>query len=93
MYAYFEDTTEEEFKRIMGTQICTYDWYLRRFFCLDVNYYGAIHGVKVALPLLRQTGGGSLIVVSSIEARRTLPLMSAYAASKHGKERQEDEFD
>jgi hypothetical protein len=37
-----------------------------------------------ALPHLRAGGGGALIHISSIEARRALPYQSAYAASKHG---------
>ncbi len=49
----------------------------------DVNLMGQIHGAKVALPHLRKNGG-ALICVSSVEARVSLPLHSAYAASKHG---------
>jgi Short-chain dehydrogenases of various substrate specificities len=37
-----------------------------------------------ALPHLRAAGGGALIHISSVEARRGLPFQSAYAASKHG---------
>jgi hypothetical protein len=40
----------------------------------------------VALRHLRQTGGGALIHISSLEAHRSLPLQSAYSASKHGVE-------
>jgi len=69
LYAYFEDTTEEEFCNLM-----------------DVNFLGAVNGAKTALRLLRKSGGGSLIIVTSVEARMTLPLMTAYAASKHAVE-------
>jgi NAD(P)-dependent dehydrogenase (short-subunit alcohol dehydrogenase family) len=69
VYATFEDTTPEEFRRVM-----------------EVNYLGQVHGAKVALPRLRQTGGGALIAVSSVEALVSLPLHSAYAASKHAME-------
>lgn len=51
---------------------------------LNVNLLGQIHGALAALPHLRRGGGGALIHISSVEARQTLPLQSAYAASKHG---------
>lgn len=51
---------------------------------LEVNLLGQIYGAKAALPHLRREGRGALIHVSSVEARRPLPLQSAYAASKHG---------
>lgn len=66
LYAAFEQTSPEEFKRI-----------------IDVNLMGQVYGAMVALPHLKQTGQGSLIHVTSVEARRSLPLQSAYAASKH----------
>ena len=67
LYAAFEVTTPEEFKRIV-----------------DVNLMGQVHGAMAALPYLKGEGRGALIHVSSIEARRSLPLQSAYAAAKHG---------
>lgn len=69
VYAKFEDTTPEEFRRVM-----------------EINYLGQVHGALAALPRLRQAGGGALIVVSSVEAIVSLPLHSAYAASKHAVE-------
>ncbi|GAB1542795.1 SDR family oxidoreductase [Scytonema sp. NUACC21] len=51
---------------------------------IDVNLMGQVHGAMVALPHLKREGRGALIHVSSIEARRSLPLQSAYAAAKHG---------
>jgi NAD(P)-dependent dehydrogenase (short-subunit alcohol dehydrogenase family) len=53
---------------------------------LDVNLMGYVHGAKVALPHLRQGGGGALIVISSVEGSVALPLHSAYAAAKHATE-------
>ncbi|MFH7027629.1 MAG: SDR family oxidoreductase [Heteroscytonema crispum UTEX LB 1556] len=67
LYAAFETTTAEEFKRV-----------------IDVNLMGQVHGAMVALPHLKREGRGALIHVSSIEAKRSLPLQSAYAAAKHG---------
>jgi NAD(P)-dependent dehydrogenase (short-subunit alcohol dehydrogenase family) len=66
VYATFEETTAEEFRRV-----------------LDVNVMGYVHGAQVALPRLREAGGGALIAVSSVEGLVALPLNSAYAASKH----------
>jgi NAD(P)-dependent dehydrogenase (short-subunit alcohol dehydrogenase family) len=67
VYATFEQTTPEEFRRVV-----------------EVNLIGQANGAWAALPHLRRSGGGALIMVSSIEARRALPYHSAYAASKHG---------
>ncbi len=53
---------------------------------IDVNLMGAVYGAMVAMPHLRQTGRGAYIAVSSVEARRSMPLQSAYSASKHGME-------
>lgn len=50
---------------------------------LEVNLLGQIHGALAALPYLRQRGQGALIHVSSVESTVSLPLQSAYAASKH----------
>ena len=51
---------------------------------IAVNLTGQAFGAMVALPHLRSAGGGALIHVTSVEARRSLPYQSAYAASKHG---------
>jgi NAD(P)-dependent dehydrogenase (short-subunit alcohol dehydrogenase family) len=67
IYATFEQTTPEESKQI-----------------IDTNLTGQAYGALAALPHLRRAGGGALIHISSVEARRALPYQSAYAASKHG---------
>ncbi len=51
---------------------------------VDVNLMGQVHGAMAALPYLKQQGQGALIHVSSVEAKRSLPYHSAYAAAKHG---------
>ncbi|MCU0569404.1 MAG: SDR family oxidoreductase [Oculatellaceae cyanobacterium Prado106] len=53
---------------------------------IDVNLMGQVYGAMVALPLLKREGRGALIHVTSVEARRSLPLQSPYSASKHGAE-------
>jgi NAD(P)-dependent dehydrogenase (short-subunit alcohol dehydrogenase family) len=50
---------------------------------IDVNLMGQVYGAMAALPHLRAAGRGALIHISSVEARRSLPLQSSYAASKH----------
>lgn len=51
---------------------------------IAVNLLGQAHGAYVALPCLKQGGGGALVMVSSVESMMALPYNSAYAASKHG---------
>jgi len=53
---------------------------------IEINYLGHVHGALAALPRLRQAGGGALIAVSSVESIVSLPLHSAYSASKHAVE-------
>lgn len=53
---------------------------------IDVNLMGQVYGAMVALPHLRREGRGALIHLSSVEARQSLPLRSAYSASKHAVE-------
>lgn len=53
---------------------------------IDVNLLGQVYGAMAALPHLKREGRGSLIHVSSMEGRRSLPLQSPYSSSKHGVE-------
>ncbi len=53
---------------------------------IDVNLMGQVYGAMVALPHLRRTGRGAFIAISSVEARRSMPLQTSYSASKHGVE-------
>ena len=50
---------------------------------VDVNLMGQVYGAKAALPHLKRQGG-ALIHISSMGARRGVPLQTAYCASKHG---------
>ena len=50
---------------------------------LEVNLLGQVHGAKAALPHLRR-GGGAFISMSSMGAKRGIPLQTAYCSSKHG---------
>jgi short-subunit dehydrogenase len=49
---------------------------------MDVNYFGALWGLRAALPhVLAQKG--QMVVVSSFTGKRGVPTRSGYAASKH----------
>lgn len=48
---------------------------------LDVNYFGAVHLARHALPFLERSGG-SLVFVSSVVGKRGFPTRSGYAAAK-----------
>jgi NAD(P)-dependent dehydrogenase (short-subunit alcohol dehydrogenase family) len=44
---------------------------------------GQVHGAMAAIPHLKRHGG-ALIHISSMGAKRGVPLQTAYCASKHG---------
>lgn len=50
---------------------------------MEVNFIGQVHGMKAALEHMRSQGRGTIINMGSVTSRRALPLLSAYAASKH----------
>ncbi|HEY0128449.1 MAG TPA: SDR family oxidoreductase [Rubrobacteraceae bacterium] len=50
---------------------------------IDVNLMGQVYGAMAALPHIKRQGRGGLIHISSVEAKRSFPLHSAYGASKH----------
>jgi short-subunit dehydrogenase len=52
----------------------------RRVF--ETNYWGTVHGCRVALQHLRHRGG-ALINIGSVLSERAFPLQGAYSASKH----------
>jgi short-subunit dehydrogenase len=52
----------------------------RRLF--DTNYWGVVHGCRIALEHLKEHGG-AIINVGSILSDQAIPLQSAYTASKH----------
>jgi len=51
---------------------------------IEVNLTGAFLTAKAAVPQLREAGGGSLILISSVCGLTTSPGYAAYNASKHG---------
>lgn len=49
---------------------------------VETNLLGVVHGCRVAIPILRETGGGVIINVSSIVGKVPQPFASAYVAAK-----------
>lgn len=50
---------------------------------MDINVGGVFYGMKYQLPLMMESGGGSIVNVSSIAGLRGFPNSSVYSASKH----------
>ena len=53
----------------------------RRLF--DTDYWGVVHGSRVAVEHLRKRGGGALINVGSVLSERAVPYQGPYCAAKH----------
>lgn len=51
---------------------------------IDVNLNGAFYGARLAIPLLKASGGGSIVNISSKAGQHGYPLRTPYAASKWG---------
>lgn len=48
----------------------------------DVNLHGALHLLKAVLPVMREAGRGSIVLVNSGAALSAPPALGAYSASK-----------
>lgn len=53
----------------------------RRLF--ETNFWGVVNGCRAALPVLRRSGGGTIINLGSILSDHAAPLEGFYSASKH----------
>jgi 3alpha(or 20beta)-hydroxysteroid dehydrogenase len=51
---------------------------------LDVNLIGTFLGMKTVIPLMKRSGGGSIVNISSTEGLAGTLLCGAYTASKFG---------
>jgi len=49
---------------------------------IEVNYLGTVHGTQAALAHMRPRGTGHIIQIGSALSYRSIPLQSAYCASK-----------
>jgi butyryl-CoA dehydrogenase len=50
---------------------------------MNINFWGVVHGVQAFLPYLRQSDSAHIVNVSSLFGLLSLPLQSAYNASKY----------
>ena len=48
----------------------------------DVNFFGAVHVIKAALPFLRKSNKGRIINICSVASDFAIPFQSFYSASK-----------
>ncbi|MCR8547940.1 SDR family oxidoreductase [Salipiger sp. P9] len=51
---------------------------------IDINIKGVYHGMRAALPVMTQAGGGTILTIGSGAAHRPLEGWSAYCTSKAG---------
>lgn len=51
---------------------------------IKTDLLGVIYGCKAALPVMKRQGGGTIVNVSSVLGKLSVPLQAAYCASKHG---------
>jgi NAD(P)-dependent dehydrogenase (short-subunit alcohol dehydrogenase family) len=51
---------------------------------VETNLFGAYHGMRAAVPWMREQGSGVIVNVSSVIGKVGSPYQSAYVASKHG---------
>jgi NAD(P)-dependent dehydrogenase (short-subunit alcohol dehydrogenase family) len=51
---------------------------------VETNLFGTYHGMRAALPWMREQGHGVVINVASVLGRMASPYQSAYVASKYG---------
>jgi NAD(P)-dependent dehydrogenase (short-subunit alcohol dehydrogenase family) len=59
--------------------LTTKDWR----WCLDVNLWGVIHGIRVFLPEMKAQDEGHVVVTASVAGLTSYPWLGAYNASKH----------
>lgn len=50
---------------------------------MQINYFGTIELTKLIIPSMIEHGGGHILVTSSLSGKYGIPMLSAYAASKH----------
>ncbi len=53
---------------------------------MDTIFFGAVRLTQAVLPLMRQKGGGKIVMLSSVNGLMPTPFQSAYVAAKHALE-------
>ena len=61
---------------VEGASYADYEW------LMGINFWGVVYGTKEFLPLLKQSGDGHIINISSLFGLTAQPTQSAYNASK-----------
>lgn len=51
-------------------------------YLMEVNFMGVFNSTKAVLPLMRQSGSGKIINMSSVAARLAIPFQAFYSSSK-----------
>jgi len=49
---------------------------------MEVNCFGALRLSQAAVPFLREAGGGSIVMITTLSVKNPVPLLAGYAASK-----------
>ncbi|MBZ0288404.1 MAG: SDR family NAD(P)-dependent oxidoreductase [Anaerolineae bacterium] len=49
---------------------------------LRTNIDGVLHSIRAAVPAMRQSGGGHIVIISSVGAQVAMPYTATYGASK-----------
>lgn len=52
----------------------------------EVNVFGAVAAIQAVLPALRTSGGGTIVNVSSVAGKISIPFAAPYCSSKHALE-------
>jgi len=52
----------------------------------DVNFFGAIEAIRAVLPAMRRARRGTIVNVSSVAGKLSIPFAAPYCASKHALE-------
>jgi 3alpha(or 20beta)-hydroxysteroid dehydrogenase len=64
------------FSPIADTSLADYERVVR------INQTGTFLGIRAAVPVMRRSGGGSIVNISSVEGLAGMPMLSTYAATK-----------
>ncbi len=49
---------------------------------MEVNFFGALYGIKAVLPVMKKAGGGNIVLVNSLDAKKGIRGDGPYVAAK-----------